>query len=429
MSHNSSSSQELEITEVEQASVAADHKKNATWIIVFCVFGIALLSPWNIWIQQTEYFSFRLKGSIFAGSFEGWISVVFQIFNILTLMYFLNFPNKFTVEQRIKWGLRCSIAVFSVAAILPVFDALDPNSYFVVILFLVGLSSFVSGMLAAMIGICSGYPSSSMTSMNSGQGIAGLLPSVAQLLLKSNGSDKLPTIIYFSLGVVFSGSALMANYILYLPAFKNESQYVRIQESEHLEIEEDEENEEFDSAKIFYEIRYSCIAVFMTLFITLSVFPAITAGVQSVENTQKFVLYHFFVYSVADFLGKSSTLFYRLSMEAVVALVFLRILFIPLILACNVVLYDRFGNVQDSIFPLIFGDGFFFSIMFIFGFSNGFLTTTAFIACPFSIRSATTKSLAYSGDLMQLFLTLGLTFGSLFTFLLQAMSCRCNPFI
>src|SRR6476620_2810280 len=103
--------------EPEEATLPlTESMQKATWIIVFFIFGIALLSPWNIWLKQKEYFSFRLQGYVFAGSFESWISVTFQIVNIATLLFLLKSPNAFSVNQRIVSGLCLSILIFLLAA-------------------------------------------------------------------------------------------------------------------------------------------------------------------------------------------------------------------------------------------------------------------------------------------------------------------------
>ncbi|CAJ0638548.1 8258_t:CDS:2 [Entrophospora sp. SA101] len=98
-----------------------------------------------------------------------------------------------------------------------------------------------------------------------------------------------------------------------------------------------------------------------------------------------------------------------------------RIIFIPLILLCNIDIGDK------RLFPLLITNDFlYFFIIILFSFSNGYLASLIMMTGP-QIQNVN-KGLA--GTLLTFCMVLGLTIGSLLSFPMRSLSCGgCNPFI
>lgn len=414
---------EIEITtEAPPLVVITPNREYKKLSFVFLLFGLAILAPWTVWIQQNDLFQMKTVGTVFGGTYEGWITVIFQIFNISALLVLISYPKILTFDQRINGGLFMIMAIFFLGIILSIY--VEGLVYFVLILLLVGLSAIAGALLAAFIGLASDYPSYCMTVFNSGQGLSAVIPTLTQLVLTKQ-SPLFGTVSCFVQSVLICVGALFAyRYIIKLREIEYRPIEVTSEESTALspldeshDVLEDQDRSMWD---VFQEIKILCLSVFLNLFITLSIFPAITTSVQD-STIPRFVLWHFLIYNLADFIGKFSTIRIRFSTQKLLLLTLARFIFIPLILCCNVVLLDNDGLPLPRALPVLFNSSAYFFILALFAFSNGLLTTSSFVNSSTILTNPSPKTLGLSGDLMQLSLTVGLTLGSITTFILQSI--------
>jgi equilibrative nucleoside transporter 1/2/3 len=191
---------------------------------------------------------------------------------------------------------------------------------------------------------------------------------------------------------------------------------------------------------VFPSVRYVTWSIFVNFLVTLSLFPALTSAVSPVSSgtsfiQRHFVSMHFLAMNISDFIGKAITIFpllARMSPKRLFAASLARILFLPLLFACNIVFHDRIGEKIPTFFPTVFGDFLFFVLICALGFTNGYINTVAFIEAPDCLSSNGLSerigAFTICGDLMAISLALGLASGSMASFGLRGLLCKCNPF-
>lgn len=163
--------------------------------------------------------------------------------------------------------------------------------------------------------------------------------------------------------------------------------------------------------------------------VTLAIFPALTARVQSTTNSLPniiFVALHFFAFNMGDFLGRTMPsifprLFLKQSIRIVAALCLLRTAFLPLLSYCNVTTSSSPSlSTQVTSFTPLFGDTIFFLLMALLGFSNGSLATSLFILGPRQDNLTEPNDQSLAVGLLTWWLTFGLAIGSLSSFIVAA---------
>jgi equilibrative nucleoside transporter 1/2/3 len=125
------------------------------------------------------------------------------------------------------------------------------------------------------------------------------------------------------------------------------------------------------------------------------VFPAITSTIQSVQGSGSlsnpfiFSAIHFLVFNVGDWVGRYLCSFPALQVWAASQLVylsFLRVLFIPILLACNIVppksLPSSSPFLASMAEPVIASDASYLLILLLFGITNGHLGSSCMMAAP-----------------------------------------------
>lgn len=167
---------------------------------------------------------------------------------------------------------------------------------------------------------------------------------------------------------------------------------------------------------VFKKIWLMAACVTCVFAVTLSVFPVITVRVQTVytDNAAWKKVFTcvccFIVFNAMDFAGRSTPSLVQWPSKGSVlfpAAVLSRLLFIPLLMLCN---------VPNSNLTILFRhDAAFVFIMALFSFSNGYLASLCMAYAPQLVRS---KDCETAGSLMTFFLVLGLALGASFSFLL-----------
>lgn len=162
------------------------------------------------------------------------------------------------------------------------------------------------------------------------------------------------------------------------------------------------------------------IYVFWVFFISITIFPAISSGIQSVDkdsgspwsSTYFVPLTSFLLYNVADFCGRQMTVWLQVpgpTSPVLPILVAFRTALVPLFMFCNY--QPRYHLHQifftHDIFPVLF--------VCLLGLSNGYLGTLSMIYGP----KVVPRDLAeQAGVIMSFFLAVGLAAGSALSVLL-----------
>ncbi|XDV17675.1 hypothetical protein PO909_023503 [Leuciscus waleckii] len=170
--------------------------------------------------------------------------------------------------------------------------------------------------------------------------------------------------------------------------------------------------------QVFKKIWVMAFCVTFVFTVTLSVFPAVTVDVKTVYggNWERYFIpvFCFLTFNVMDFLGRTSTLKLKWpSKESRLfpALVVSRLIFVPLLMMCNV--QERHN------LPVLFSNDFMFApIMLLFSGSSGYFVCLSMTYAPQLVEP---KDAETAGALMTFFLALGLSLGAAFSFPLRLL--------
>ncbi|XP_072477549.1 equilibrative nucleoside transporter 1-like [Notamacropus eugenii] len=171
----------------------------------------------------------------------------------------------------------------------------------------------------------------------------------------------------------------------------------------------------------FKQIWVLALSVSFIFIITICVFPAVTAEVQStIARTSDWKKYFiliscFFTFNVFDWAGRSLTTLCmwptKDSRWQLPALVVARIVFVPLLMLCNI-------HPRKNL-PVIFHhDAWFIIFITLFAFSNGYLASLCMCFAPKKVKPSEAEA---AGTVMVFFLALGLALGTLLSFLLRVI--------
>ncbi len=151
------------------------------YIIMFYE-GVGNLFPWNAFITASSYYSQRFCGTQFEGNFENFFSFSYTLSQTIGLALSVIYQNKISLRNKIIWPLLCYSFIFLITTIL-VTQTVDPVGLFYVTL----LSTCMCGICGAILsgglfGLGAMFPPAYTGALMSGQGVAGLIVSVASIL-------------------------------------------------------------------------------------------------------------------------------------------------------------------------------------------------------------------------------------------------------
>ncbi|XP_056156567.1 equilibrative nucleoside transporter 2-like isoform X2 [Lampris incognitus] len=170
--------------------------------------------------------------------------------------------------------------------------------------------------------------------------------------------------------------------------------------------------------QVFGKIWVMAFCVTFVFTVTLSVFPAVTVDVKTSYpgNWERYFISVccFLIFNIHDWLGRTVTTWLRWpakESKLFPALVVSRVVFIPLLMLCN---------VQKRYFlPVYFPhDAAFTVIMMLFSISSGYFVCLSMSYAPQLVEP---KDAETAGALMTFFLALGLSIGAALSFLLRAL--------
>ncbi|CAK6965286.1 equilibrative nucleoside transporter 2 [Scomber scombrus] len=170
--------------------------------------------------------------------------------------------------------------------------------------------------------------------------------------------------------------------------------------------------------EVFKKIWVMAFCVTFVFTVTLSVFPAVTADVKtsSPGNWERFFISVccFLIFNLGDWLGRTITTVIhwpRKESRIFPALVVSRVIFVPLLMLCNV-------QIRSNL-PVYFGhDAAFATIMILFSLSSGYFVCLSMSYAPQLVEP---KDAETAGALMTFFLALGLSIGAALSFPLRAL--------
>ncbi|KHN99450.1 nucleoside transporter family [Metarhizium album ARSEF 1941] len=405
---------------------------------IFGILGVAMLWAWNMFLAAAPYFSSRFAAApSIQSTFQSAILTVSTITNLSALLVLSNLQYAASYPFRINLALTISTVVFALLTFsTTTFLAASPSAYFAFLLAMVALSSWATGLIqngAFAFAASFGRPEY-MQALMAGQGVAGVLPAVAQLtsvLLfppdddpdanpDANpgpaGKGETAAFLCFLAAVAVSVVTLVA----LIPLVRRHDRRLRGKLADRMAESTDSVHDVERAARrvtslwaLFLKLPWLAVGVAVTFAVTMF-FPVFTAKIRSVDEgagalfrPAAFVPLGFVFWNLGDLGGRVATML-PFTLGDRPFLLFLcsaaRLAFLPLYLLCNV--GGRGAVVPSDFFYL-------FVVQLTFGFTNGWLGSSFMMASGEWVDEGEREA---TGVFMGLCLVIGLTVGSLLSF-------------
>lgn len=384
-----------------------------------------------MFLAAAEYFRTRFESAPgIASRSQSAILVVSTVTNLTGMLILQQLQVGASYPFRINLALVINTVVFSMlaASTIMLVDA-APGWYLAFLLTMVATSTYATALIqnGAFAFAASFGRSEYMQALMAGQGIAGVLPPMTQIVsvlgvgdstMEETKGSSTSAFVYFLTAVAVSLTALLA----FIPLARRHGSIMEgrlaDQMRESMESMEDAEiaaRKKTSMRKLFSELPFLSTALVLCFTVTMF-FPVFTAKIFSVHDGKNvpgllrpdaFVPLGFFVWNLGDLTGRVATAL-PFSLRHRPVLLFLislaRIGMVPLYLLCNI--GGRGAKVESDFFYL-------FVVQLLFGITNGWLGSSCMMAAGEWVEEGEREA---AGGFMGLCLVLGLALGSLLSF-------------
>ncbi|XP_063047906.1 equilibrative nucleoside transporter 3 [Engraulis encrasicolus] len=419
--------------------------------IIFFVMGTGSLLPWNFFITAKHYWLYKLSNgshqhhdpephSDLSDYFESYIAIASTIPSVLCLVLNYLLVNRLSAQVRIMSSLLLILAVFVVTTVMVKVDVTGHQEEFfagtlVSVAIVSGASNLFSG---SVFGISGHFPMRISQALISGQAMGGTLSAVASVIDLAAAADVTDSALFYFLTADIFLVVCIFMYLM-LPKLAYARYYMALAGASGPSNSCDgpvvgaTDGQTAPSSScatpavsvpplrpILRKTWVLGFSVFYVFFVSITIFPAVSSGVQSVNHdsgspwtTTYFVpLTSFFLYNVSDFCGRQMTAWLQVpgpTSRMLPALVVCRSVLVPLFMFCNFQPRYHMRRVvfDHDMFPVVF--------VSLLGLTNGYLGTLPMIYGPKVVPRELAEA---TGVVMSFFLTLGLAVGSAFSVLL-----------
>lgn len=406
-----------------------------TEYLIFMLLGVAMLWAWNMLLAAGPYFQSRFASSDrLLDNFQASELAVSSITNLGSMLVLTNMQARASYPRRIVMSLLINLLAFALLALSTWFAlGVSATAYFAFLIFIVFVTSLAAGLCQnGVFAFVSGFGQPRYTqAIMTGQGVAGVLPCIAQIVSVLSVTKSLPdepsddgsstpvpgtaAFAYFLTATVICASTLVAFF--YLRRRHNaKSAAAHSDMASSIGSLEQPKRNKVPLTVLLSKLRWLAAAVFLTFAVTM-MFPVYTQRILSVNatdsssrifETPSFVPLAFLFWNAGDLLGRLLPAVPRLSLIHRPKLIFVlsiaRVGFIPLYHLCNI---RGQGAVVDSdVFYLVV-------VQLLFGMSNGYLGSMCMMGAAEWVEPEEREA---SGGFMGLCLVAGLAVGSLISF-------------
>lgn len=417
----------------------------------FTIIGISLLWPWNCFLSASAFYAERFSNSTsLIKVYSSTMMSVSTVTSTIYSYYLSQVQNGVNYNRRVNLGLSLTIGVFLIMAfscVLSFFTTMDDLLFFtglMVMVFIAAVATCLAqnGTMAIVNVLGSMYANGVMV----GQAIAGVLPSIAliisMLVVGEKNSDSednnakaeknFGVFVYYITASLISALSILllylSNHYTVESSYKALNQMIEPENltSSHEDISEPEilHKAHVPFSVLWLKLKYIVTTIFLTFGITL-IFPVFASTVDSTNSNLSHVFFRrkifipfiYLIWNLGDLLGRvfcgtsKSAIIIR-SPRRLLTYAICRLVFIPLFLTCNVNTSSSPGKSN----AIINSDLWYMLLQFLFGLSNGQLCTSCFMIVGNNCDSDEEKEAA--GGFTTVFLSTGLAFGSLFSYLL-----------
>lgn len=304
--------------------------------------------------------------------------------------------------------------------------------------------AFGAILQGSLFGLAGLLPASYTAPIMSGQGLAGFFASVAMICAIATGSELSESAFgYFITACVVVVLTIICylglprlDFYRYYQQLKlegpgeQETKLDLISKGEEPRAGKEESGATAPSSEsaskghsiraILKNISVLAFSICFIFTITIGMFPAVTADVKSsIAGASAWGNYFipvscFLTFNIFDWLGRSLTAVFMWpgkDSRWLPGLVLARLVFVPLLLLCNVQPRHYLAVVFEH-------DAWYIFFMAAFAFSNGYLASLCMCFGPKKVKPAEAET---AGAIMAFFLCLGLALGAVFSFLFRAI--------
>ncbi|KAK9365482.1 nucleoside transporter-domain-containing protein [Lipomyces kononenkoae] len=399
----------------------------------FVLVGIAMLWPWNCFLSAAAYFQERFKSSEFLReNFQSCIMTTSTI-TATVAMIVLSYQQKHAKYTYRVWiALVMNIINFFILALTSIAGgswAITP--YFLYLLVSVFFSALATSLSQnGAFAIANLFAPIYTQGIMVGQAIAGVLPSIAQILsvvtvenTRRNAEDdgreasSTSSFVYF-----LTASGITAVSLLFFLKFY--SKHRAVINLAGLVVGDGNEIQQPTRRHValfvlFRKLHHLAFAVFYTFGVTM-MFPVFASNIVSVNYAEGvsapnswlrpnvYIPFAFLIWNMGDLIGRVVCGYPQYVIQSPRALAvasLARTVFVPLFFLCNI---SGSGAVISS-------DGFYMFLQLWFGITNGYISSCGMMGAESFVEEDEKEA---AGGFMGLALNLGLAAGSLCSFIL-----------
>jgi equilibrative nucleoside transporter 1/2/3 len=282
------------LDQTKSAEPAKDHY-NVIYI-VFLLFGVATLLPWNVFITAEDYFvkyklntnasrnaSYATNFTLIVGSIGQFTNVIMNIFNILVT--FGGNP-----KNRIPYTILLSAACIFFHIVLAIIDSEAwPLTFFILCCVSVFIMYIATGILNSCVYcVASIFPMEYVNAVILGNNLSGCFTAAMSIISKLTTPDLRTAAIYYFLSAFvalilsFIGYVAMHRMDFYIYWSKIKADSIKKQA-----IDNNNVHQSVPYAKIIKKIWFLLFCIWLNFFSTLSIFPVYNLGVK--PNTEGFL--------------------------------------------------------------------------------------------------------------------------------------------
>ncbi|XP_044002049.1 equilibrative nucleoside transporter 2-like isoform X2 [Aphidius gifuensis] len=407
--------------------------------ISFFVLGMTSCLPWLFFLNSQIYWKYKFRNTTldkfestnntsssklqnyFTAYLDTASAVPYSVFVIVNIF----------MHKWISWRIRVIITqlgiimLFLVSTIFVKINTDEWQHLFLKITLITaaGLNALGSILAGTIFGVVGHFPPKYISSCSQGLSSSGILSTILQILSLWLSTGPIATgFMYFLIGLFI----FLSSFFSYIFLEKQEffKYYIKNKPVNKKSIYCDDdttssaENNSVSYMKILFKIWPYGLSMFITFSATYGVFPAINTLVKS-EAPSKTEWYQKYFGSVATFLmfsigDSSGCLLSRYSTwltgkpGLVLTLSITRIIFIPIILVCNI------SDYPDKQLPIyITNDFIYMGLMILFSITHGYLWSALFVLIP---RVVDSKEQEISSSMLSAFLGVGCIAGATMSF-------------
>jgi equilibrative nucleoside transporter 1/2/3 len=395
------------------------------------IFDLSLIHNLrNMFLAAFPYFQYRFSSSPWLlAHFPSAIISVSTVTNLVSVGVLTHLQAGASYPSRITASLILNIITFTLLALSTVlFRHVSAATYFGFLMANVFAASLATGLCQnGIFAYVSGFGNGSYTqAIMTGQGIAGVLPCIVQIVSvlsvpeANEGADHespKSAFAYFLTATAVSALALAAFLLVLVRKHGERAGETKATTDaiDGAEAEDHPEGKVVGMWTLFRKLRWMAMAVFLCFTVTM-LFPVFTQEIYSVrpaDTTPRlfrpacFIPLAFLFWNAGDLVGRLLTAKFAgvRHPRALFILSVARFGFIPLYLLCNI--HGRGAAFSSDFFYLVV-------VQFLFGISNGYLGSSCMMGASGWVDASEREA---AGSFMGLMLVGGLTAGSLLSFL------------